>query len=355
MLIPDSLTGLLALVAYETIYFTSLSSFRQRWYELFLGLHVVLQIVALALLFFHHHGSRPYVVAALIIFLIDRLVFRMALKSYTTDASLEIKEDGLTVAVQASIPLQSGSGLMRCLSRPGISGGWDSTDHVFLSVPYLGRKHWIQAHPFTIASRAPSPGQSAVNLDLIIRAQDGFSQDLLQYAQNHAHTEVRLDGPYGSHSAVRMLRDSDLAVVIAGGSGIAVGWPLVWSVLDPRRQKDMEISIEEAGLPKKILLVWVVRQKSHISWIRQEEIQHLRQSGVEVIIPPPTEAYGHPDISGYVTDWIVACDAGLNRLPQKVGIVCSGPDSMNRTVRNLASTLMFEGRMTSIEVEKFGW
>lgn len=343
------------MVAYETIYFTSLSSFRQRWYELFLGLHVVLQIIALALLFFHHHGSRPYVAAALAIFLVDRLVYRISLKSYTTDASLEIKDDRSTVSVQASIPLQSRSGLMRWLiSRPGITGGWNSTDHVFLSVPSLARKHWIQAHPFTIASRAPSPGQSAVNLDLIIRAQDGFSQDLLQYTKTHARTKVRLDGPYGSHSAVRMLRDNDLAVIVAGGSGIAVGWPLVWSVLDSRRMTDAELPIE-AALPKKILFIWVVRQKSHSSWVRQEEMQLLKNSGVDIVIPPPTEAYGHPNINGYVTDWIVARDTAFNRWPQNVGIVCSGPDSMNRSVRNLASTLILEGHNISVEVEKFGW
>lgn len=89
--------GMGALVAYELIYFTSLGSFRQRWYELFLALHVSLQVVALILVWFHHHNSRPYVGAALAIFLIDRLVYRMALKMHSSRASLEVCKDGGTV------------------------------------------------------------------------------------------------------------------------------------------------------------------------------------------------------------------------------------------------------------------
>ena len=345
---------MLAFAAYETIYFTSLGSFRQRWYELFLGVHVVLQTAALILVFFHHHGSRPYVAIALFVFLLDRLVYRMTLKSHTTRASLEVMEDRSTVLVRALSPLQTADGLKGLLQRPGVVGGWKATEHVFISIPSLARKHWLQAHPFTIASRAPSESQPDARLELIIRAQDGFSNDILQYAKSHTHTTVRLDGPYGSQSAFRMLRDSDLAVVISGGSGIAVGRPLVWSVLDSRRKIHIEAPTEASKL-KKILLIWVVRHQSHRSWISQDEIQNLRQSGVDVVIPPSTEVHGHPNVQECVTSWIRAHSAGIIPSPQEIGIVCSGPDGMNRSVRNLASALISKGHKISVEIEKFGW
>ena len=275
----------------------------------------------------------------------------MTLKSYTTEATLEVKEDQHTVSVRISIPLYKKINLTSWFRRRGTTRGWGATDHVFLSIPSLAKKHWIQAHPFTIASRAPKCLGTDARLELIIRAQDGFSKDLLQHAKSNTNTTVRLDGPYGSQSAVHMLHDSDLAVVVAGGSGIAVGWPLVWSILDSRRTLDGEPSIEAVGF-KKVLLVWVIRQKSHLSWIDSKELQSLRAAGVDVIIPPPTEAHGHPDVRRCVTDWIVAHDIlGEN----KVGIVCSGPDGMNRAVRNMASALVYEGQRVSIEIEKFGW
>ena len=314
----------------------------------------MLQTVALVLVYFHHPGSRPYVVTALFIFLIDRLVYRMTLKSHTTQASLEIMEDRSTISVRTLSPLQTTIGSRGVLQKLGVSGGWKGTDHVFLSIPSLARKHWLQAHPFTIASRAPSESQPNARLELIIRAQDGFSNDILQYAKGHTHTTVRLDGPYGSQSAVRMLRDSDLAVVISGGSGIAIGWPLVWSILDSRRKMHMEVPTEVSSL-KKILLIWVVRHQSHRSWISRDEIQNLMQSGVDVVIPPPTEAHGHPNIQECVTNWIGAQGTGIIASPQEVGIVCSGPDGMNRSIRNLASALIFKGHNIKLAIEKFGW
>ncbi|KAL8793004.1 MAG: hypothetical protein Q9195_004408 [Heterodermia aff. obscurata] len=263
-------------------------------------------------------------------------------------------EDRSTVLVRALLPLQTTNGVRGLLQKPGVGGGWKGTEHVFLSIPSLARKHWLQAHPFTIASRAPSEFQPDARLELIIRAQDGFSNDLLQYAKGHTRTTVRLDGPYGSQSAIRMLRNSDLAVVISGGSGIAVGRPLVWSVIDSRRTTHMEAPTEASSL-KKILLIWVVRHQSHRSWISHDEIQRLRQSGVDFVIPPPTEAHGHPNIQEYVTNWVGAHGAGFIPSPQEVGIVCSGPDGMNRSVRNLASALISKGHNISVEIEKFGW
>lgn len=348
------LLGLGALSAYAAIYLTSLGSFRQKWYELFLALHVVLQVMALVLLFFHHHGSRPYVTVALIIFLTDRLVFRMFLKSWTTRALLKVMEDRKTVSVHAKIPVQSTNDQMSWYRRPGLVSGWKATDHVFLSIPSLGSEHRIQSHPFTIISRAPMGSDADSSLDLIIRAQDGFSGDLVQYAKAHPSTTIRLDGPYGSQSAVRMLHESDLAVIIAGGSGIAVAWPLVWSILDSQKPRHGEFSTMST-FTKKVLFVWIVRQQSHLSWIGREELESLKGAGADVVIPPATETHGHPDIRRCLTDWIMSHGAVSGLSPNHVGIVCSGPDGMNRTVRNLASALISKGHPISVEIEKFGW
>jgi hypothetical protein len=79
--------GLGAFLAYELLYATSLASFRQRWYEIFLGLHIVLQAAALVLLYLHHPGTRTYVGCALAIFLADRLIYRIGAKSIIVKVS----------------------------------------------------------------------------------------------------------------------------------------------------------------------------------------------------------------------------------------------------------------------------
>ena len=328
------LLGLGALVAYEVMYFTSLASFRQRWYELFLGTHVLLQSIGLVLLFFHHHGSRPYVAIALVIFLADRLVYRIILKRWIVNVALEVKEDRRTVSISAMVPFK-----------------WRATDHMFLSIPSLARKHWIQAHPFTIASPAPKSSDPQAQLKLLVKAHDGFSKDLLRYAQNHCNTIARVDGPYGSQSAVHMLQETDLAIIVSAGSGIAVGIPLLYSVIKSRGKSDVEASTSLARY-KSILFVWTVRQKSQHSWIEQSEIEFFRAAGVNVMIPPPTESQGRFDINDCIHDWVVSHNVALKR---SVGIVCSAPDGMNRVVRNTASELIYNGYAASVMIEKFGW
>ncbi|KAL8763434.1 MAG: hypothetical protein Q9184_000742 [Pyrenodesmia sp. 2 TL-2023] len=347
------LLGIGAFIAYELIYFTSFGSFRQRWYELFLALHVLLQVVALVLVWFHHHNSRPYVGAALAIFLIDRLLYRMAFKSHASQAFLEVCRDGRTVIVRTRIVLAQKWRIPSYIIGAGITSGWKATEHVFLTIPALSRKHIIQAHPFTIASRAPHYGDSEGELKLIIRAQDGFSNDLLKYAKGHTSVKVRLDGLYGSQSALNLLRHSDLSIIVAGGSGIAVALPLVWA-LQASRSLDLEQTTKE-GFASRIALIWVTRQESHASWAEPTELRNLQEHGVEIIMPPPTATYGHPNVPMLVTSWISAHDDTLFNGQAKIGVVCSGPDGMNRVVRNTCSSLLAHGRNVDIEVEKFGW
>ena len=348
------LLGIGAFVAYELIYFTSLGSFRQRWYELFLGLHVVLQVIALVLVWFHHPRSRIYVGFALGIFLIDRLLYRMGAKMVTTRALLGVKEDGRTVVICASIPLESGRNFFGSFfGAYDITRGWKATEHVFLTVPSLARKHTFQAHPFTIASKAPQAEQIGANLELIIRAQDGFSADLLSYARSHKSVDIRLDGPYGSQSAVQMLQESDHAIIIAGGSGIAVAWPLVSALLEVMGNNDPE-NLITSRKGREILFIWVVREQSHLAWLGRERLMYLEAAGVKCRVPPPTATNGHPDIRGLIDEFVISLD-GNHGMEENIRIVASGPDGLNRTVRNACAALVHEGRNVNVEVEKFGW
>ncbi|KAF6225625.1 hypothetical protein HO133_009625 [Letharia lupina] len=353
LLIKMILLGIGAFVAYEVLYFTSLGSFRQRWYELFLGVHVVLQVAALVLVWFHHRRSRLYVGVALAIFLIDRLVYRMSVKLTTVRASLELQEDKRTVVLRAPVPTQEKHKWVKAVLGAGITTGWKATEHVFLTVPSLARKHIIQAHPFTIASKAPTADEREANLELIIRAQDGFSGDLVRYAKGHDTVAIRLDGPYGSQTAVELLQDSEHAIIVAGGSGIAVAWPLVWSVIGGSAMQDLEHSISPDNR-KKILVLWIVRERSHISWLGEERLEELRARGVTLMTPAPTSDHGHPDIANIIGEWLNDIDDQVSRRG-KIGVVVSGPDGMNRAVRNVCSSLLQEGRDVSVEVEKFGW
>ncbi|MCJ1438443.1 hypothetical protein MMC27_007832 [Xylographa pallens] len=350
------LLGIGAFVAYEAIYFTSLGTFRRRWYELFLALHIFLQVVALILLFFHHHGSRIYVAIALTIFLVDRLVYRITLKTRTYKGTCVVYDDQNTVGLHVSVPISEKTSPINRILGHNVAHGWRATDHVFLSVPEISHKHLVQSHPFTIASRAPFSDSLVGEMDFIIRAQDGFSSDLLRFVKGHSEARIRLDGPYGSQDALEILQDSDSCVIVAGGSGIAVIWPLAWAIVaaNNNNQADLE-STPSSALSKKILFIWILQKTEHLSWLGKDQIEELRSHGVNIWIPPATETSGRPDIASIVETWITDNDNEFHDGRGRTGVVCSGPDGMGRAVRNACSALQAKGRNVSVSIEKFGW
>ncbi|KAH7369857.1 ferric reductase-like protein transmembrane component [Rhexocercosporidium sp. MPI-PUGE-AT-0058] len=351
LLLRRNLIGVGMLLAYELLYFTSLGSFRQRWYELFLGFHVVFQVFALVGLYFHHHTGRPYAAAALVIFVVDRLVHRLSMKSMTVDAQTKILEDEETIKISSAIILRPRSGFLSVFGK-SISRGWQAADHIFVTVPSLSRKHILQAHPFTIASAAPRPGDEVARMDLIIRAQDGFSRNLLNAARLHKSLKMRIDGPYGSSHAREMLEDSDLALVIAGGSGIAVSWPLLRHLLNMNRSPDTEIATTFSLHRKKIILIWVIHETAHLSWLGREALAEAELMGAEIIIPRATEEIGRPDLKEMIRGFV---DLHASEGGKRTSVVASGPDGMGRLVRNTCADLVRKGRDVRVAIEKFGW
>ncbi|KAK4570123.1 hypothetical protein LTR86_002203 [Recurvomyces mirabilis] len=339
--------GVGAFLCYELLFLTSLASFRAWWYEMFLGSHVVLQGGALILIFFHFHTARVYVGISLAIFLVDRLIYRIIIKSTSFRADLTPMEDGDTVLVSAGWPLtKSWPSSPRDIFGKSIRQGWKTTEHVFLTIPGLSRKHIIQAHPFTIASAAPENSEHAW-FNLIIRAHDGFTRDLVKYAQRHSTVNIRLDGPYGSLHALEMLRESDVSLLVVGGSGIAVAYPLIWALL---HEGDAE---QEAS--RKVGLVWIVHEASHVDWSGHERLEELQKKGLDLCLPAPTSKAGRPDISTLVEDMIARMQRSDSLGSQRVGVVVSGPDSMNRATRNVCASMAWQGLDINVSVEKYGW
>ncbi|KAI1843281.1 hypothetical protein JX266_010455 [Neoarthrinium moseri] len=344
-----TLLGLGAFISYESLYFTSLGTFRQRWYELFLASHVFLQVAALVFLYLHFWTARPYVLASLAIFLADRIVWRLGLKSTSVCADLDILEDGNTLRLSADWDIPRSNRRVLCgFFRQNITHGWHPMDHVFITVESLGRTHALQAHPFTIASAAPgteSDPEGPPNhawLSLLIRAHDGFTTDLLQHARFKSTVDVRIDGPYGSVDALEMLQIRDTAVLIAGGSGIAVVFPLLWALVH---------SEDYYSYGREIHLLWVIHSRSHRSWMPQERLDELEKAGVHITIPEPTAEAGRPNVDAYIeAQASQAREKGL-----EMGLVVSGPDNLNRTVRNASARAVGRGTDIQLRIEKFGW
>jgi hypothetical protein len=349
--------GLLAFFSYLVLYFTSLGTFRKRMYEVFLALHIFFQVAGLAFLWFHYYTSRPYVGASLAIFVVDRLLFRLWLKTTTHPATLTVLEDNETILVSANWDISTRNS---ALVPKTMTHGWNPNDHVFLTIPSLSRKHALQAHPFTIFSAAPTihtnaDGKSAhAWLSLLIRPQAnaGFTHRLLTYARAHSTAAIRLDGPYGSAHALSLLRASHTAVVIAGGSGIAVAYPLLYALLCPSRAPPSP-DIETAAKARSVKLLWITHDAAHRLWIPDDKWTELLSWGLDAHVPPATASAGRPHIPSALRGMVDAAERTSRG--GMTGVVVSGPDGLVRDVRNTCAGLVSRGADISVQVEKFGW
>ncbi|CRK15456.1 hypothetical protein BN1723_010684 [Verticillium longisporum] len=332
------LLGIGAFVSYELLYLTSLGSVRQRWYELFLACHVLLQSTALVFLWLHYHTARPYVTAALVIFAVDRLVWRLLIKQATLSADLTVALQTHPFTIASAAPSSTGSSSSSSSSSSSNSGNE--------------------------ARRGAAGGTPHAWLNLLIRAHSGFTRDLLHYAHRHRTVSVRVDGPYGSSHAMDTLRSGDDVILVAGGSGIAVTFPLAWALLkDHQEDEERGRDVPPAGLllesgghegkdaARRVRLLWIIHSDEHRYWVPGSLLDDLVAAGLHLVASRPTAVAGRPDVQGHVQSWIREADAD----GRQTRVLVSGPDGLNRDVRNTCSQARWGGSDVRVVVEKFGW
>lgn len=315
LLFPKILAGEVAWVGYVLLGATSLEVFRRRWYEVFLGMHVLMQALCLGCMWYHHGRSQPYVLTAVIIFALDRVYWRLWHVAVRARGVVRVLADGATVEV---------------VLRPPKGYSWEAGDHVFLCIPAL---EWLHPHPFSIANMAEEGG-----MRLLIRAREGFSQRLLEdVRQMGGEKEVVavLDGPYGGDAPGRCAKAADVVVGIAGGSGVAVVWPLVKEAAEKEEHK-------------RVVFVWIVREEGCVrTWMPEGAMEELRRMEVEVVIKT-TQGKPRPDLSAML-------EGMAERREGRLGVIVCGPQGMVRTVRNSGARLMRHGWDVDVVTEKFGW
>ncbi|KAK5266360.1 hypothetical protein LTR99_003486 [Exophiala xenobiotica] len=375
---PTVFLGIAAIISYFIIYITSVGWFRHLYYETFLGLHIFFQVAALTFLFFHYPTARLYVLATFAIWAMDRLLWRITLSTRKYTATLEVAPDGQTVLIHCNIDLRR-----RLFGiRMGLHHGWLPGQHVFLTIPSMGFKYRFQTHPFTIASPAP-PRDANIGswpLQLVIRSIDGFSLDLLNYARHHQHCQVFLDGPHGGIEALEAAHYAERVCLIAGGSGIAVTYPLAWDVrVDSTMQPEAPVStraVYKDGVNSvrsvlecgpliefsEFAHFWVRQESSHSRWISMfPRADSVKQNSVCEFCPgdvgkdadqaedvativthsfdtrSPLSDGGRPDIRTEVWNWVTSSPS--TRASSSTLLGCDSPQSLRHSLVNTPNLL----------------
>ncbi|EJD06301.1 uncharacterized protein FOMMEDRAFT_138344 [Fomitiporia mediterranea MF3/22] len=248
---------------------------RDRNYEFFLAVHIVLSVVFLIAASIHVTNDRkflPYVWSACIIWGLDRFlrlvrVLRIRYlnsKCKGSHAQATIKAlSSDTVAVSMRI-VQPSCSLFKFGWRPGQSA--------YLTVPAVTPWSWgvsIEAHPFTIASidetvERDGGEEDELEMKFIIRVRDGFTRRLHGFAVSAGGScavSAFVDGPYGDPPNVYFYPN---VVLVAGGSGVSFTLPLLLDLVRRARKETPDT------LCKKVKFVWYIRERIHYESMKAE-------------------------------------------------------------------------------------
>ena len=231
--------GAMALIFMGVMVVQAMKYFREKAYEIFLVVHILMAVGFVASVWYHvtRIGAckeQIYTVVALWAF--DRVarIVRILISGPFSRCDI-VTHDGV---VELTIRY---SGLWR--ARPG--------QHVFIH--FMDPLYFWQAHPFTVMKPEKEDGKI---LKVFAQAQSGITKHILLH--HRREWSVWVDGPYGIEFDTRPFKE---IVLIAGGIGITACQAYASHILNQ-------------GKDQHLTLHWIIRDEYPLLWF-QEQLQQF--------------------------------------------------------------------------------
>ncbi|KAK5083004.1 hypothetical protein LTR05_006886 [Lithohypha guttulata] len=252
-------TGIAALVPLAFLVIHSLPVLRNRFYEVFVFMHIPVAWAFIGLLFWHCHNyltSWAYLYTTVIIMvvsLITRLFYLNWMNPFRPSWLIG-EESAVTIlpenAVKVTIPTQT---------------RWKPGQYAYLRMPGISV---VQNHPFTIASLCsedfPSEyGDKYRDMMLVFRPFSGFTKRVFDTATKKGPFKTYrsfIEGPYGGMQ--RQMSSFDQVIFFAGGSGITA---IASQLLDlVKRMRDGKATT------RSVHVIWAMKRPDIMEWFKEE-------------------------------------------------------------------------------------
>lgn len=251
----------------------SLPWVRHRFHEAFYGVHVLLAVTYLGLLFWHADhvlDSWAYLWATLALWLASYLA-----RVFWFTRPLNIRHQWLVGMPTSFSHHPGGVTRVEVLAPNGFIH--TVSQHCFVRFPVIS---WLANHPFTIASApwtAPSPAgedrlehfagskEESRTLVFLVRTHSGFTHSLAAYAARYPGNPVSawIDGPYGGIGRP-IERMCDTLILVAGGTGISSCLSCLMHVTNPRANRTRPSTVT------RVVLVWAMKEAESLTWVENE-------------------------------------------------------------------------------------
>jgi predicted ferric reductase len=255
--------GVVAMVLLSIIFFMSLPCMiRLTGYEVWRKVHYVTAMLYLGACWGHWSRLYCWMLASLMVWFVDRGV-RLARTGLLHYQYVDDKyQMGFRYAeAQCRVVEDAANGDVVRIDFEHNHGPWMVGQHFYLTFADGGI--W-QSHPFTPLSVPSDSGFQKHSY--IFRAKSGETKrvaDMLRSKRAASPlTPVVLSGPYGSDATSHVVGAGDINVLcVAGGTGITFVLPVLLKLTANRSTCQCD---------RKFELIWAVRRKADIEWIRPE-------------------------------------------------------------------------------------
>ncbi|KAJ9479873.1 Ferric reductase transmembrane component 3 [Pseudozyma hubeiensis] len=281
--------GIVGLCMMSGLVFLSLRSLRQRSYEIFVILHIVMAFFAVLGTYLHIAliGSPK--------FQIFKVMTEIAAAMWAFDRAVRLGVRiwlSFSATRHAASTLKSGSRLIKCATADICTYGQDAEySKLRISIPAsklrLDNKHSLLGgiaagddiritiprfqlgeHPFTVfgvGTHSEDPAQGYI--DLLIKTEAGLTRKLARHAGKSSDVElangqrkgsnlaVMVEGPFG---VVPDVHEASDLVLVAGGIAITFCWPIFVSAFKTRATSDL----------RSCKLIWIVRKEATLELLR---------------------------------------------------------------------------------------
>ncbi|WVQ64893.1 uncharacterized protein L199_003062 [Kwoniella botswanensis] len=275
-------TGVVATIVMSLLIPFSVRPFREKFYELFLIIHIGLALVTLVTCWYHVEiwdgAYDPWIWASVAVWAMDRFirVIRVLVLTYKG-----LSKSGINT--NATIPWSPSDqrGLIRLSITTSIKIVPQPGQYYFIYTPY-SLKPW-ENHPFTLASWTVNAHDSTLNFLVapLKGATKRWQKKILKNQERKVDMRLLLEGAYGHTNPVEQY---DRVLFLIGGSGITSILPYLYKL------KLISIQVPEP-MVREIRVIWIVKDQNYAKDVLEHELKEYVDMAVCGDIPTKVELY----------------------------------------------------------------
>lgn len=222
----DNFLGVIILSGVSTMFITSLSFFRQRWYSLFYTIHYPLAWMVIVLGVFHARPAVSFLAFWCVFILLSQVFYRIFVSS----------------TVQLNGQYVSRTMRIITLPRTVLPDYFDICSHVRIGKVLWNPLTWIRpTHPYTVASLPSDEDVKLLVRNSRFQLLDGMTCSVM--------------GPFASLDS--QVINTKQAILFAGGSGLSFAAPLLRG-------------LELRGA--QVFLMWIIRDKGDLQALEKLDV-----------------------------------------------------------------------------------